>query len=84
MARDLLQYQHGGRTICVRRYWNRTELLVDGSVADVKRGIIEVRYTLRTKIGDDEILVEMLPQSTGGSVNLKINGVLVTSTWRSH
>ena len=84
MARDLLQYQHGSRTIRVRRYWNRTELRIDDSVADEKRGIIEARYTLCAKIGDDEILVEMLPQSTGGSMNLKINGVLVTSAWRSH
>ena len=82
MAKDIIRYQHNGTDVCVRRYWNKTQLLFDEAVADTWKGIIEIAYTLQGKIGDDHIVVRVTPSAVGANVRLTVNGNPVKQSWK--
>ena len=82
MAKDILHYQHKETNICVRRYWNKTQLLFDEVVADTWKGIIEIAYTLRGKIDGDMIAVRVTPSAVGANIQLTVNGDPVERSWK--
>ena len=82
MAKDIVRLQHKGTNICVRRYWNKTQLLFDEVVADTWKGIIEIAYTLQGKIGDDSIVVRVTPSAVGANIQLTVNGNPVERSWK--
>ena len=82
MAKEILQYQHKGTNICVRRYWNKTQLLFDDAVVDTWKGIVEIAYTLRSNIADDIIVVSVTPSFIGANVQLTVNGNAVERSWK--
>ena len=82
MAKDILRSQHKGTNICVRRYWNKTQLLFDDTVVDTWTGIVEVAYTLRSKIEDDSIVVKVTPSAVGANIQLTVNGNPVERSWK--
>ena len=82
MAKDILRSQHKGTNICVRRYWNKTQLLFDDTVVDTWKGIVEVAYTLRSKIEDDSIVVKLTPSAVGANIQLTVNGNPVERSWK--
>ena len=82
MAKDIVRLQHKGTNICVRRYWNKTQLLFDEVVADTWKGIIEIAYTLQGKIGDDSIVVRVTPSAVGANIQMTVNGNPVERSWK--
>ena len=82
MAKDIIRYQHNGTDVCVRRYWNKTQLLFNEAVVDTWKGIIEIAYTLQGKIGDDHIVVRVTPGVVGANIRLTVNGNPVEQSWK--
>ena len=82
MAKDILRYQHHGTNICVRRYWNKTQLLFDEVVVDTWKGIVEIAYTLQCNIDEDRIVVRVTPAAVGANIQLTVNGDPVERSWK--
>ena len=83
MAKDIIKYQHKQTNICVRRYWNKTQLLFDDAVIDTWKGIVEVAYSLHGKIDNDVIDVRVTPNIVGENIRLSINGCAVDKAWKA-
>ena len=83
MAKDIIQFQHKGVNICVRRYWNRTQLLLDDVVVDTWKGIVEIAYKLQGKIDNDNIVVKVTPNLVGENIRLIINDNVVDRSWKA-
>ena len=66
MAKDILRSQHKGTNICVRRYWNKTQLLFDDTVVDTWKGIV----------------VKLTPSAVGANIQLTVNGNPVERSWK--
>ena len=83
MAKDIIHYVHAGHTVCVRRYWNRTELLFDDRAVDVKKGVLETSYALQGNLGEDYIAADVRMKTVGALVRLIINGTVVEQAWKA-
>ena len=83
LAKDIIRFQHKGTNICVRRYWNKTQLLLDDVVVDTWKGVIEIAYNLHGMIGNDKIDISITPAMIGEHVHLSINGVIVDKAWKA-
>ena len=46
------------------------------------KGIVEVAYTLRSKIEDDSIVVKVTPSAVGANIQLTVNGNPVERSWK--
>ena len=82
VAKDILRYQHNGTNICVRRYWNKTQLLLDDVVVDTWKGIVEIAYALQGNIEEDRIVVRVTPAAVGANIQLTVNGDPVKRSWK--
>ena len=83
MPKDIIKYQHKETDICVRRYWNKTQLLFNNEVVDTWKGVIEITYKLQGKIDNDLVEVSVTPAIVGENMHLHINGSPVTKAWKA-
>lgn len=81
MAKDKIRYQHKGTDICVRNYWNKTELLFNDTVVDTWKGVVSVTFTLNGQIGEDSVDLVLYPIFVGATMKLFINGQPVAKAW---
>ncbi|MCI8618727.1 MAG: hypothetical protein HFG44_01480 [Oscillospiraceae bacterium] len=83
MPKDLITYQYQDTNICIRRYWNRTELLFNEKVADCRKGIVEFAYCLKGELGESIVAASMMPNlSLGGDMTLYIDGMPVAKAFK--
>ena len=83
MPKDIIRYQHNDTNICVRDYWNKTQLLFDDVVVDARKGMISFGYSLHGKIGNDLVDVNAILRLVGESVQLSANGCVVAKAWKA-
>ena len=82
MPRDIIRHAHRGCMICVRRYWNRTELLFDERIVAAKKGILETSYALQGDLGADFVVADVRMGMVGAQVRLIINGLVADQAWK--
>ena len=80
MPKNLITYRHRDTDICVRRYWNKTQLLFDETVVDTWKGFIEAAYAVKGVLEEDVIVADVSPLPVGSRVRLIINGRVVSQT----
>ena len=84
MSKDIINYQHNGTSICVRDYWNKTQLLFDGAVIDTRKGFISFGgYTLCGTIGTDLVTARSTLSFVGEVISLAINDQVVATAWKA-
>ena len=84
MPKDIVKYQQNGTNICVRDYWNKTQLLFDDTVVDTRKGMISFGgYTLHGMIDNDRIEVSSTLNFVGETIQLSINDRVVAKAWKA-
>ena len=83
MPKDIIRYMHKNNTICIRRYWNRTELLFNEQTAAAKKGILETSYALQGELDADFVVADVRMGMVGAQVRLIINGLVVDQAWKA-
>ena len=81
MAKDMIRYRHKDTDICVRNYWNKTQLLFNDTVVDTWKGVVALTFTLHGQIGEDSVDLVLYPVFTGAIMKLFINGQPVAKKW---
>ena len=77
--RLIVQAQHGGRTIEVRRSYGLTELVIDGRLYGVWEGLSESAYEIVARVDGHEIATRFLPT---GKQTIEVDGEMIAKKQR--
>lgn len=77
--RLIVQAQHGGRTIEVRRSYGLTELVIDGRLYGKWEGISERAYEIVARVDGHEIATRFLPT---GKQTIEVDGEMIAKKQR--
>lgn len=77
--RVLLQAQHGGRTIEVRRSYSLTELVIDGRLYGKQEGVVERAYRIVARVDGHEIATALQPNNVQ---TIEVDGKIVAKKFR--
>lgn len=77
--RLIVQAQHGGRTIEVRRSYGLTELVIDGRLYGTWEGIRERAYEITARVDGHDIVSRFLPT---GKQTIEVDGEVIAKKQR--
>ena len=77
--RLIVQAQHGGRTIEVRRSYGLTELVIDGRLYGIWEGVSERAYEIVARVDGHEIASRFLPT---GKQTIEVDGEVIAKKQR--
>ena len=77
--RLIVQAQHGGRTIEVRRSYGLTELVVDGRLYGKREGVAEMPYRLTACVDGREIATVLQPNNVQ---TIEVDGQIIAKKFR--
>lgn len=77
--RVLMQAEHGGRTIEVRRSYGLTELVIDGRLYGTQEGVMEAPYEIAAQVGGHRIATVLNPS---GVQTIEVDGSVIAKKLR--